>query len=89
MSTKRAKMLDTTLGMIDRDLAAKTWAMGDRFTLADCAAAPALFYINKMMPLADTLYACRMPISQRLMQRPVLCPGTERGRALFEVLSRG
>jgi glutathione S-transferase len=45
-------MLATTLGMIDRDLAAKSWAMGDRFTLADCAAAPALFYINLIMPLA-------------------------------------
>src|ERR687897_1658619 len=28
----------------------RTWAMGDDFTLADCAAAPALFYANTIMP---------------------------------------
>jgi glutathione S-transferase len=63
------RMLDTTLGMIDRDLAAKTWAMGDRFTLADCAAGPPLFYIDKMMPLGER-YKHADAYLQRLMQRP-------------------
>jgi glutathione S-transferase len=63
------KMLETTLGMVDRDLAAKTWAMGDRFTLADCAAGPPLFYINKMMPLSDR-YPHADAYLQRVMQRP-------------------
>ena len=30
--------------MVDGAMAARTWAMGDTFTMADCAAAPALFY---------------------------------------------
>jgi len=63
------KMLDTTLAMVDRDLAAKSWAMGDRFTLADCAAGPPLFYIDKMMPLRDR-YAHADAYLRRLMQRP-------------------
>jgi glutathione S-transferase len=42
--------LQTAYGMIDREMAAKTWAMGDAFTMADCAAAPALFYANKVLP---------------------------------------
>jgi glutathione S-transferase len=63
------KMLETTLGMIDRDLSAKTWAMGDRFTLADCAAGPPLFYINKMTPLGDT-YRHAEAYLNRLMARP-------------------
>jgi glutathione S-transferase len=29
------------------------WAMGDEFTLADCAAVPALFYANHAVALAD------------------------------------
>ena len=29
------------------------WAMGDTFTLADCAALPALFYADYAVPLAD------------------------------------
>jgi glutathione S-transferase len=32
----------------------KTWAMGDEFTLADCAAAPALFYANTVLPFGPT-----------------------------------
>ena len=32
----------------------KTWAMGEAFTMADCAAAPALFYANIVMPFGET-----------------------------------
>jgi len=38
-------------GIIDNEMASKTWAMGDELTLADCAAAPALFYANTVLPL--------------------------------------
>jgi glutathione S-transferase len=37
-------------GMLDKEMATKTWAMGEAFSLADCAAAPALFYGNKVVP---------------------------------------
>lgn len=42
--TEAREMLRTAYEMIDRDMANRTWAMGDAFTMADCAAAPALFY---------------------------------------------
>jgi glutathione S-transferase len=38
-------------GMIDKELAQRTFAMGETFSLADCAAAPALFYGNMAVPL--------------------------------------
>jgi glutathione S-transferase len=44
----------TAYDMIEADMATKTWAMGDAFTLADCAAAPALFYGNMALPFGDT-----------------------------------
>ena len=47
----------------------KTWIMGDAFTIADCAAAPALFYVDKLMPLADSHKGCAAYL-ERLMQRP-------------------
>ena len=47
-------MLKTALDMTEADMAGKTWAMGEAFTMADCAAAPALFYANIVMPFADT-----------------------------------
>ena len=46
--------LATSYGMIDREMANRTWAGGDAFSLADCAAAPALFYANKVVPFGDT-----------------------------------
>jgi glutathione S-transferase len=36
--------LDTAYGVIERRLASSPWAAGETFTVADCAAAPALFY---------------------------------------------
>jgi len=45
--------LRTSYAMIDRWMATRNWAMGEFFSLADCAAAPALFYANKVLPFAD------------------------------------
>ena len=61
--------LQTAYGMIDRDMATRTWAMGDAFTMADCAAAPPLFYANKMLPFGDTHWNVAAYFD-RLMQRP-------------------
>ena len=43
-------LLRTAYGMIDADMARQTWATGEAFTMADCAAAPALFYANMCVP---------------------------------------
>ncbi len=47
-------LLATALGMIEQEMATKIWAMGDTFSMADCAAAPPLFYANLVMPFGDT-----------------------------------
>ncbi len=41
-------------GVIDAEMADRTWATGETFSLADCAAAPALFYANKVSPFTDS-----------------------------------
>ncbi len=38
----------------ERDMASRRWAAGDDFSMADCAAAPALFYAAKVLPYADS-----------------------------------
>jgi glutathione S-transferase len=43
--------LDKTLALLDDVLGKSTWAFGDAFTLADCAAAPALNYTAMVHPL--------------------------------------
>jgi len=46
--------IDIAYGVIDAEMADRTWATGETFSLADCAAAPALFYANKVSPFTDS-----------------------------------
>jgi glutathione S-transferase len=46
-------MLDTCYGWLEGRMADRTWALGEAFTLADCAAAPALFYADWVHPIGD------------------------------------
>lgn len=39
--------------IIERQLGGRAWITGDSFTLADCAAAPALFYAETLVPFGD------------------------------------
>ncbi len=48
----RAK-LDTAYAWLDAHLAGREWAAGATATLADCAAAPALFYADWAHPIPD------------------------------------
>ena len=63
------QQLLTAYGIIERDMAARQWAAGDRFTMADCAAAPALFYANKVVPCAEGHDNVAAYLA-RLMERP-------------------
>ncbi|MEO6577139.1 MAG: glutathione S-transferase family protein, partial [Polyangiaceae bacterium] len=61
--------LRTAYAMIDDDMKEKTWAMGDAFSMADCAAAPALYYANKLVPLGND-YPHAAAYLRRLCERP-------------------
>jgi|SRR3989344_30424 len=52
LSRERA-MLTTAYGMLERQLATRTWVASPDFSLADCAAAPALFYASTLVPFPD------------------------------------
>lgn len=56
--------LAIALDMVDAELAGRIWARGEAFTLADCAAAPALFYADKVMPFGE-----RWPNAAALLER--------------------
>jgi glutathione S-transferase len=55
--------------VIEQAVASKSWTMGDGFTLADCSAAPALFYANTVLPIEETQTNLR-GYAERLMARP-------------------
>jgi glutathione S-transferase len=61
--------LATALGVVEGHMAERRWATGEEFTLADCAAAPALFYADKVMPLAGT-WPNALALLERLKARP-------------------
>jgi glutathione S-transferase len=44
--------INTALGIAEQELAGRRWAIGEQFSVADCAAAPPLFFLNIMRPLA-------------------------------------
>jgi glutathione S-transferase len=56
-------------GIIDQEMAGKIWAVGEAFSLADCAASPALFYANTVEPFGSTLKNLQRYFD-RLMSRP-------------------
>jgi glutathione S-transferase len=62
-------MLETAYAMIDRRMAARTWIGCHGFSMADCAAAPALFYAEIVVPFPDELTSLRA-YYDRLMERP-------------------
>jgi glutathione S-transferase len=61
--------IHTALTMVEGDIAQKTWAMGDAFSMADCSAAPALFYADKLAPFAGT-FPNTLAYLERLKTRP-------------------
>lgn len=55
-------------GVIDAEMASKEWAAGS-FSIADCAAAPALFYANTVEPIGDSHKNAKAYLTC-LVQRP-------------------
>jgi len=62
-------LMGRALVALDAQMGSRTWAMGEDFTMADCAAAPALFYADKVSPLAEK-YPNVAAYLGRLTQRP-------------------
>ncbi len=62
------KQLATAYRVADDWLGGREWAVGDAFTMADCAAAPALFYANLVQPFSD--FANVTAYFARLERRP-------------------
>ena len=61
--------LDKVYAWLDGELANREWACGGTFTLADCAAAGALFYADWAHPLPER-YATLRAYRARLLARP-------------------
>jgi glutathione S-transferase len=80
-------LLRTACDMIDQEMGARTWAMGDAFSMADCAAAPALFYANMVTPLGGT-HRNAAGYLGRLMERPSFARAVEEAQPYLRLFPK-
>ncbi len=76
---KARKDLDTIYAWLDAKLDGREWASGPEFTLADCAAAPSLFYADWTQPIPAT-YARLKAYRARLLARPAFAQIVDEAR---------
>jgi glutathione S-transferase len=72
-------MLETSYAWLDRHMAGRQWAVGDVFSLADCAAAPFLFYADWSHRI-DASFANVIAYRQRLLARPSFARAVDEAR---------
>lgn len=72
-------LLDRAYGWLDRRMATRTWAQGDAFGMADCAAAPALFYADWVHGIDDACPHARA-YRARLLAHPVVARAVDEAR---------
>jgi len=62
-------MLDTAYAWLDRVMSTRPWAAGEQFSLADCAAAPFLFYADWTHRIGEQ-HGHVLAYRRRLLERP-------------------
>lgn len=71
--------LDVAYAWLDARIAGRTWAAGDDFSLADCAAAPALFYADWVHEIGADFTRLRAYRAQ-LLARPSFARAVDEAR---------
>ena len=79
--------LRTSYAMIEQQMSAGTWAMGEAFTLADCAAAPSLFYGNMAAPFGEDQKNLRAYF-ERLKARPCFARVIKEAEPYFSMVPK-
>ena len=86
--TEARRVLDLAYGWLEQRLAGRTWAAGGTMSLADCAAAPSLFYadwVHAIAPAFPTLRAYR----SRLLAWPAFARAVDEARPFREYFPLG
>lgn len=76
-------MLQMAYGLIEGHMAGRNWAAGADFSLADCAAAPALFYAGIVEPWGEERRELGAYF-ERLVARPSVARTLSEARPFFE-----
>jgi glutathione S-transferase len=73
------RVLDVSYAWLEGVMRARTWAAGEAFSMADCAAAPSLFYADWVHPVGEAYPAVRA-YRARLLARPSYARAVEEAR---------
>jgi glutathione S-transferase len=73
------QMLDTAYAWLDKTMATREWATGNTFSLADCGAAPFLFYADWTHRI-DAKFANVIAYRKRLLARPSFARAVDEAR---------
>lgn len=76
--------LDTAYVMIERQVSGGAWAIGENFTMADCAAASALFFASIVHPFKAEQSALRDYLD-RLLARPSVTRTMREAKPFFHM----
>ncbi len=71
--------LEKAYGWLDRRVAGRAWGAGSDFTLADCAAAPSLFFADWVHPIGAAYPALRA-YRAKLLARPSVARAVDEAR---------
>ena len=71
--------LERAYAWLEGEMAGRNWAAGTQFTMADCAAAPALFYADWTHRIADA-YPLLRAYRARLLARPSFARAVDEAR---------
>ena len=69
--------------MIESNLDGRAWAAGETFSLADCAAAPSLFYATTLVPFGSG-HGRLAAYFERLIRRPSVARTIEEAKPYFQ-----
>jgi len=80
--------MDMSYAWLEKQVAQSAWAAGNHFTMADCAAAPALFYADWVHPIGDRFPSVRA-YRARLLARPSIARAVDEARPYRKLFPLG
>jgi len=86
--TEAHALLETAYVWLDGRMTGGGWAVGGDFSLADCAAAPSLFYADRVHPI-EPRFAHVLAYRQRLLAYPAFARAVDEARPYRKLFPLG
>jgi glutathione S-transferase len=82
------KLMDVAYGWLERQVARESWVCANTFSLAECSAAPALFYADWVHPVGERFPRVR-DYRRRVLARPSVARVVDEARPYRKLFPQG